>query len=114
MTKRILIAGFRHETNTFSKLPTDMAAFEARSLHRGAEIAAAYRGTETEVAAFFDACARHDWTPVPVVMADATPSGKVTRAAFEAFTAEILAALDEAGTGRPPALPRPVPPGSRR
>ena len=50
-----------------------------------------------EVAAFFDACARHDWTPVPVVMADATPSGKVTRAAFEAFTAEILAALDQAG-----------------
>jgi microcystin degradation protein MlrC len=47
------------------------------------------------MAAFFDACARHDWTPVPVVMADATPSGKVTRAAFEAFTAEILAALDE-------------------
>ncbi|MCH8808968.1 MAG: M81 family metallopeptidase [Proteobacteria bacterium] len=97
MTKRILIAGFRHETNTFSKLPTDMAAFEARSLHRGAEIAAAYRGTKTEVAAFFDACERHDWTPVPVVMADATPSGKVTRAAFEAFTAEILAALDEGG-----------------
>ena len=33
MAKRILIAGFRHETNTFSKLPTDMAAFEARGLH---------------------------------------------------------------------------------
>ena len=97
MTHRILIAGFRHETNTFSKLPTDMAAFEGRSLHRGAEIAAAYRGTKTEVAAFFDACARHDWTPVPAVMADATPSGKVTRAAFEALTAEILAVLDEAG-----------------
>jgi microcystin degradation protein MlrC len=32
-----------------------------------------------------------------VVTADATPSGKVTRDAFEAFTAEILAALDEAG-----------------
>ncbi len=97
MTKRILIAGFRHETNTFSKLPTDMAAFEARSLHRGAAIAEAYRGTKTEVAAFFDACERHGWTPIPVVAADATPSGKVTRAAFEAFTAEILAALDAQG-----------------
>ncbi len=38
MTHRILMAGFRHETNTFSILPTDMAAFEARSLRRGAEI----------------------------------------------------------------------------
>ncbi len=96
MSKRVMIAGFRHETNTFSRLPTDMAAFEARSLHRGAEIAPAYRGTNTEVAAFFDACARHGWTPVPVLVADATPSGKVTRAAFETFAGEILAALESA------------------
>ncbi len=97
MAKRILIAGFRHETNTFSKLPTDMAAFEARGLHRGAEIESAYRGTRTEAAAFFDACERYGWTPIPVVVADATPSGKVTRAAFESFTGEILAALDSEG-----------------
>jgi len=94
MTHRILMAGFRHETNTFSTLPTDLAAFEARALHRGAEIERAYRGTQTEMAAFFDACPRHGWTPVPVLAADATPSGKVTRHAFETFTDEILAALD--------------------
>ncbi len=94
MTHRVLMAGFRHETNTFSTLPTDLAAFEARALYRGAEIAEAYRGTQTEMAAFFDACARHGWTPIPVLAADATPSGKVTRDAFETFTGEILAALD--------------------
>jgi microcystin degradation protein MlrC len=88
------MAGFRHETNTFSTLPTDMAAFEARALYRGAEIERAYQGTQTEMAAFFDACPRHGWTPVPVLAADATPSGKVTRHAFETFTNEILAALD--------------------
>ncbi len=38
MTHRILMAGFRHETNTFSSLPTDLAAFKARALYRGAEI----------------------------------------------------------------------------
>jgi microcystin degradation protein MlrC len=97
MTHRVLMAGFRHETNTFSTLPTDLAAFEARALYRGAEIAAAYQGTQTEMAAFFDACPRHGWTPVPVLAADATPSGKVTRAAFETFTNEILAALDAEG-----------------
>lgn len=96
MTHRVLMAGFRHETNTFSVLPTDLAAFKARSLHRGAEIEPAYRGTQTEVAAFFDACPRHGWTPVPVLAADATPSGPVTREAFETFTNEILAALDAA------------------
>jgi microcystin degradation protein MlrC len=97
MTHRVLMAGFRHETNTFSTLPTDLAAFEARALYRGAEIAEAYRGTQTEMAAFFDACPRHGWTPIPVLAADATPSGKVTRAAFETFTNEILAALDSEG-----------------
>jgi microcystin degradation protein MlrC len=94
MTHRILMAGFRHETNTFSRLPTDLAAFEGRSLQRGAGIEAAYRGTRTEMAAFFDACPGHGWTPVPVLAADATPSGRVTREAFETFTNEILAALD--------------------
>ncbi len=94
MTHRVLMAGFRHETNTFSSLPTDLAAFEARALYRGAEIEPAYRGTQTEMAAFFDACPRHDWTPVPVLAADATPSGKVTREAFETFTNEILTSLD--------------------
>ena len=51
MTHRVLMAGFRHETNTFSRLPTDLAAFEARALYRGAEIAEAYQGTQTEMAA---------------------------------------------------------------
>jgi microcystin degradation protein MlrC len=97
MTHRVLMAGFRHETNTFSRLPTDLAAFEARALYRGAEIERAYQGTQTEMAAFFDACPRHGWTPIPVLAADATPSGKVTRAAFETFTNEILAALDSEG-----------------
>ena len=49
------------------------------------------------MAAFFDACPRHDWTPIPVLAADATPSGKVTRDAFETFTNEILTALDSEG-----------------
>ncbi|MHA1151135.1 MAG: M81 family metallopeptidase [Alphaproteobacteria bacterium] len=97
MSHRVLMAGFRHETNTFSALPTDMAAFEARALYRGAAIESAYRGTQTEMAAFFDACPRHGWTPIPVLAADATPSGKVTRDAFETFTNEILAALDAEG-----------------
>ncbi len=97
MTHRVLMAGFRHETNTFSRLPTDLAAFEARALYRGAEVAEAYQGTQTEMAAFFDACPRHGWTPIPVLAADATPSGKVTREAFETFTNEILAAIDSEG-----------------
>lgn len=32
---RILTAVFKHETNTFSALPTDLKAYAARSLSRG-------------------------------------------------------------------------------
>ena len=35
MAPRVLIAGFKHETNTFSKLPTDLDAYRARALYRG-------------------------------------------------------------------------------
>ena len=38
MAPRILIAMFMHETNTFSKLPTDLAAYQARSLLLGPDI----------------------------------------------------------------------------
>ncbi|NIO11682.1 MAG: hypothetical protein GTO40_28150, partial [Deltaproteobacteria bacterium] len=64
MSVRVLIAGFKHETNTFSNLPTDLAAFEARSLHRGEAIPENFRGTATGMAAFFDAGDRYGWSLV--------------------------------------------------
>ena len=54
MTKRVLIAGFKHETNTFSKLPTQLTDYESRGLFRGDAIARAFAGTNTEIAAFLD------------------------------------------------------------
>lgn len=97
MSKRILIAGFKHETNTFSVLPTDMAAYAARLLVRGEAIAPAFKDTNTEIAAFLDGCAKHGWEPVLTVAADATPSGKLTRACFEAIAGEIVQAAAAAG-----------------
>jgi microcystin degradation protein MlrC len=97
VAKEVLIAGFMHETNTFSKLPTDLAAYRARSLYRGAEVPANMRGTKTEIAAFLDAGERHGWRLTHPLFANATPSGKVTREAFETLSGEILAAIDAEG-----------------
>ncbi len=68
MSKRVLIAGFKHETNTFSKLPTDLAAYK-----------------------------RYGWRPVLSIAADATPSGKVTREVFELVLGQILGDIERAG-----------------
>ncbi|MCB2005790.1 MAG: M81 family metallopeptidase [Rhodoferax sp.] len=90
---RVLAAAFKHETNTFSPLPTDLAAYAARCLRHGADIPAYFQGTATEMGAFIDAGHRHGWDLVHTVAADATPSGKVTREAFDTIAGTIEAAL---------------------
>lgn len=92
MTRKILVAGFKHETNTFSRLPTRFSDYEARALQRGDAIPKAYAGTNTEVAAFLDGCTRHGWQPILTVVGDATPSGKLTRDCYEAIAGEIVEA----------------------
>lgn len=96
MTKRVLIAGFKHETNTFSKLPTDMAAYKARALQYGDEIMSTYTGTNTEIGGFLAACVQNAWEPVLSVVADATPSGKVTREAYDSISHHILSSIEKA------------------
>lgn len=97
MTKRILIAGFKHETNTFSKLPTDLAAYKARAWYIGDAIPPAFAGTNTEIAAFLDGAKKHGWRPILSIVADATPSGKVTRDVFDIVLGQILGDIDRGG-----------------
>lgn len=99
MGKRVLSASFKHETNTFSKLLTDLDAYRSRGLHLGDNIASVYLGTNTEVAAHFDAAAENGWDLVPVIAANAVPSGKVTAEAWDYVTGEILAAVDDSFDG---------------
>lgn len=95
MAPRVLIAGFKHETNTFSKLPTTLDAYKARGLYRGEEMRDALAGTNTEIAGFLDACERYDWDPVLAVAGDATPSGRVTSEAFDDISGHILKTIEE-------------------
>lgn len=94
--RRVLIAGFKHETNTFSKMGADLAAYRARALIYGENIRDTYRDTNTEIAGFLDACKRHGWQAIPAVVADATPSGRVTAQAFDEIAGHILKTIDTA------------------
>jgi microcystin degradation protein MlrC len=97
VARRILIAGFKHETHTFSRMPADLEAYRARALYHGDEMASALRGTASEIAGFLDACDEYGWTPVNAVFADATPSGPVTREAFDHVLDCILKTAESAG-----------------
>ncbi|MGI9423707.1 MAG: M81 family metallopeptidase, partial [Hyphomicrobiaceae bacterium] len=92
MAKHILIAGFKHETNTFSVLPTDLDAYRARCLCYGNEILEVFADTNSEISGFLDICKMYDWIPVPSVVADASPSGVVTREAYDTISNHILEA----------------------
>jgi len=97
MAHRVLIASFKHDTNTFSNQPADLAAYESRTLVRGAAVRETHAGTRVEMAAYFDAADAHGWEVVTPVSANATPSGPVSEECFETVVGEILASVDADG-----------------
>src|SRR6516165_9495643 len=94
---RVLTARFMHETNTFSRISTDMAMFRRRDFHLENEIPAAFRGTRSAFGATFEAADKFGWTLVHPVSANPNPSGTVTDDAFETVTGMILDAVDAKG-----------------
>ena len=93
---RILIAGFKHETNTFSALPTDLESFRARALYYGDMVYRQLSGTKTEPAAFLDYCATEGWQAVTPIYGDASPGGTVTEITFNHFADTICdTAIDQ-------------------
>ncbi|MGC2200629.1 MAG: M81 family metallopeptidase [Stellaceae bacterium] len=91
--KRVLTARFMHETNTFSRVPTDMTVIRRRDFHLENEIPEAFRGTRSAFGATFEAADKFGWTLVHPISANPNPSGIVTDDAFEQITGMILAAV---------------------
>jgi microcystin degradation protein MlrC len=83
-----------HETNTFSRVPTDMAMIRRRDFHLENEMPAAFRGTRSAIGAAFEAADKYGWTLVHPVSANPNPSGTVTDDAFETVTGMILDAVN--------------------
>src|ERR1700759_961091 len=95
--KRVRTARFMHETNTFSRVPTDMAMIRRRDYHLENEIPEAFRGTRSAFGATFEAADKFGWTLVHPVSANPNPSGIVTDEAFETIAGMILGAVDTKG-----------------
>src|SRR5216683_5187335 len=97
MAKRVLAARIMHETNTFSRVLTDMVAFRRRDFHLENEIPSAFRGTRSAFGATFEAADKFGWSLVHPVSANPNPSGIVTDEAFEQVTGMILDAVGAKG-----------------
>jgi microcystin degradation protein MlrC len=93
---KIVAAMMKHETNTFSPVPTPLARFTRGStdLPRGEVVRQAYGGTNSGIAAFLDICDAQGWEAVTPVAANAWPSGPVEDEAFETIVAAIMEAIE--------------------
>jgi microcystin degradation protein MlrC len=94
---RVLTARFMHETNTFSRVRTDIALIRRREFHLENEIPPAFRETRSALGATFEAADKFGWTLVHPVSANPNPSGTVTDDAFEQIAGMILDAADVKG-----------------
>lgn len=100
MVKRVAVAGFLHETNTFAPSKADLRAFVQGGgylpLSRAAEIPARCGGVNLGISGFLDHARSVGWEVVPLLWCGAIPSAHVTRDAFEAIADEIAGRLRDA------------------
>jgi len=96
---RLLLAMFKHETNTFSPVPTPFERFfkgrsEALS---GDDALAAYRGTGSGLGGFIEVAERRGAEIVLAVAAEAWPSGPVDDQAYDRISRLILDQVKKGG-----------------
>ncbi len=87
---RLLIAMMKHETNTFSPVPTDWQRFQDWCLHQGEAIGPNLAGTNTPIGAFLDLAKEAGAEIVTPLAAEAMPSAPVERACFERMVEAIV------------------------
>ena len=95
---RLLIAMMKHETNTFSPVPTPLARFGSGPGPLYGEAAVStYRGTGTGLGAYLDLAAREGAEFVLPIAAGSPPSGPVEDAAYLEITDCICEAAAKGG-----------------
>jgi microcystin degradation protein MlrC len=95
---RLLIAMMKHETNTFSPVPTPICRFgRGYGLYYGEEAIEAYRGTGSAIGAYLDLAAECRAEIVVPVAAEAWPSGPVEDAAFDRIAGAICEQVERGG-----------------
>ncbi len=90
---KLVIAMMKHETNTFSPVPTPLARFGPDGPYRGRAARDAFRGTGTPMGAFLDLAEARGAEIVTPVAAEAYPSGVVQAEAYRAITDAICEAV---------------------
>lgn len=94
---RIAVAGFQHETNTFSPVSTEYYNFETGEawppLTRGEAIREIFKGLNIPISGFLEHC---QFETIPILWASAEPGGYVDDAAFDKICGDIVDGIIDA------------------
>ena len=94
--KNILIAEFKHETNTFIKGSTGLSDFQSRNLLFGNKIIDYFKGNKNEIGGFIDFLSKYDDVNIiPSVAANACPSGIVEDEVYKTVRDKIISTCIE-------------------
>ncbi len=92
----VAIAGFYHETNTFSARPTTFRDFEDYQFAVGSDLLNRYEGTGTELGGMILAARERGVGLAPLLFAAAVPSGTITRGCLDRILDLLMRALHDA------------------
>jgi microcystin degradation protein MlrC len=91
---KFIAAMIKHETNSFSPVPTHLTSFgHGKGPVHGEEARTAYQNTNTPLGAFIDIAIREQASLVVPIAAESWPSAPATRATFEALIQPLLDAV---------------------
>ncbi len=93
---RIVTGTVSHETHVMSNISTGLDEFRSRRLLYGDELFSEFTGTATPAGGIIEGCKRNGFELVPTVFASATPSGIVTKEAFDQILGDIVSRIKAA------------------
>ena len=91
---RVLIAMMKHETNTFSPVPTDLTRFKNWAYYTGTDVLDHFGGTNTPTGAYIDHARKQGCEMVTPLATEAMPSGPVHQDVYEHLVQTILAPIE--------------------
>ena len=94
--KRVLVAQFTHETNTFCTKKADFEAFRVFRWFEGRDLIEKQRGVATDLGGFVDEMSQYDDVElIPAIGIGAMPCGEVKAEVFDFVCDRILSAIRE-------------------
>ena len=91
--KRVAIAGFLHESNTFLPVPTTIDHFRQTSWTEGRDMVRRWADAHHELGGMLEGCAEQGLEAVPLLATYAVPSGTITSEAFAEIAGGLVSAL---------------------